>query len=120
MTLLQQLQAHKGGLIHLKTQLYWYGVGYDKNPGRVCLVLDIDTTETAAATGTTAAATAAARGVASTLLLIDGSPQWIWIDEEDVEIMLEDPSTHTHACMQEVSTEQKRQHSLGSSRASAD
>jgi len=88
MTLLQQLQAHKGGLIHLKTQLYWYGVGYDKNPGRVCLVLDIDTTETAAATGTTAAAVARPRTAAvDTLLLIDGSPRWIWIDEEDVELL---------------------------------
>jgi len=86
MTLLQQLQAHKGGLIHLKTQLYWYGVGYDKNPGRVCLVLDIDTT-VAAATGTTPAAVHIPAAAVDTLLLIDGSPQWIWIDEEDVELL---------------------------------
>ena len=41
MTLLEQLQAHKGGLIQLKTQLYWYdGRGWDGDPARVCLLLD--------------------------------------------------------------------------------
>jgi hypothetical protein len=41
MTLLDKLQAHKGGLLQLKTQLYWYGRGgWDNNPGRICLLLD--------------------------------------------------------------------------------
>ena len=41
MNFLDNLQAHKGCLIHLKTQLYWYkGRGWDNNPGRICLLLD--------------------------------------------------------------------------------
>jgi len=128
MTFLQQIQAHTGGLVRLKTELYWYGSGYDKNPDRICLILDASTaaagpnaavTTTAIRTTTATRTTTAVRS-GTALLLIDGSPQRIWIAEQDVEIMLEDPSTHTHACMQEVSNEQKRQHSLGSSRASAD
>ena len=75
MTFLEQLQSHKGGLLRLKTELYWYGGrGYDGNPGRVCLILD-----TAAARGTTADY--------ATLLLIDGAPHWVWIVEQDVELL---------------------------------
>lgn len=40
MTFLKQIQAHKCGLIRLKTGLYWYDRGYDGHPGRICLVLD--------------------------------------------------------------------------------
>ena len=41
MALLDKLQAHRGGLLQLKTQLYWYGRGgWDNNPGRICLLLD--------------------------------------------------------------------------------
>jgi len=91
MTFLEQIQAHKGGLICLKTQLYWYGGrGYDKNPGRVCLILDAATVATAAAAGAaarTAARTAATGAIAAALLLVDGSPQWIWVAEEDVELL---------------------------------
>ena len=98
MTFLEQIQAHTGGLVRLKTQLYWYGgPGYDNNPGRICLILDATT----AARRSAAARTAAAHVRSSTtLLLIDGSPQWIWIAEADVEIKLEHTTTHTHACIQ--------------------
>ena len=35
MTLLDKLQAHKGGLLQLKPPLYWYGSrSYDNNPVR--------------------------------------------------------------------------------------
>ena len=41
MTLLEQLQNHKGSLLRLKTRLYWCeSRGYDNNPVRVCLILD--------------------------------------------------------------------------------
>ena len=44
MNLLETLQAHKGSLIRLKTQLYWHnGRGYDGTPGRICLILDAST-----------------------------------------------------------------------------
>ena len=86
MTFLEQLQSHKGGLLRLKTELYWYGGrGYDGNPGRVCLILDTAATRRSAATRT-----AAARGTTAdyaTLLLIDGSPHWVWMAAEDVELL---------------------------------
>jgi len=79
MTFLEQLQAHKGGLIQLKSQLYWYGGrGYDGNPGRVCLILD------AAASAATNTVTAT---VAVAYLLLDGSPQWVWVAKEDMELL---------------------------------
>ena len=79
MTFLETLQSHKCGLISLKTELYWYdGRGWDKNPGRVCLILD------AAAVFATGAA---ARRSAAAYLLIDGSPRWVWVAEEDMALL---------------------------------
>ena len=99
MTFLERLQTHKGGLLRLKTELYWYGSqGYDESPDRICLILDaarrtaapLVAARTATAARRTAAAvrssTAAARIAA--LLLIDGSPQWVWMDEADIEILV--------------------------------
>ena len=41
MTFLEVLQSHKGGLLRIKSELYWYGGrGFDGYPGRVCLILD--------------------------------------------------------------------------------
>jgi len=86
MTFLEQLQANKGGLVQLKTELYWYAQGrYDGNPGRVCLILDAAANILPADAGTTAAT---ARSVAArAYLLIDGGPRWIWIVDEDVELL---------------------------------
>ena len=90
MTLLEQLQAHKGGLIQLKTQLYWYdGRGYDGTPGRICLILDATASAAAAARTTRATTTTAAPAAA--FLLIDGQPQWIWAAEEDIALLVNDP-----------------------------
>jgi hypothetical protein len=104
MTLLDKLQAHRGGLLQLKTQLYWYGrVGWDNNPGRVCLLLDATcpatsrppVTATTPARRVTAAYTAGENARAGTptaaFLLIDGQPHWVWIAEEDVELLVNDP-----------------------------
>jgi hypothetical protein len=79
MTFLQQLRLHKGGLICLKTHLYWYGSGYDKNPDRICLILDTAASTAAATTTATATATGVidARRTAAAHLLIDGVPQWV-------------------------------------------
>ena len=85
MTFLKSLQAHKGGLIRIKTELYWYeGRGYDNTPGRVCLILD------AVAVGpSTAAVTTSVRSKTPTaaFLLVDGSPHWVWITKTDVELL---------------------------------
>ena len=88
MTFLEQLQSRRGGLIRLKTELYWYGGrGYDGNPGRVCLILDT-AADVDAKVLWKAPSTAAARtpGPAA-LLLIDGSPHWVWVAESDVELL---------------------------------
>ena len=75
MTFLEELQAHTGGLLRLKTQLYWYGGrGPDGSPGQVCLLLD-------------AAARYGAHAAGAALLLIDGCPQWVWVCQEDVELI---------------------------------
>ena len=90
MTFLEQLQAHKGGLIQLKSQLFWYGGrGDDGNPGRVCLILDAAGTGTAAVGPSTAAVTTSVRSKTPTaaFLLVDGSPHWVWIAEADVELL---------------------------------
>jgi len=84
MTFLEQLQAHKGGLIQLKSQLYWYGGrGYDGNPGRVCLILD----SAATVAGAKPAARACSNAAAVAYLLLDGSPQWVWVAKADVELL---------------------------------
>jgi len=93
MTFLERIQAHKGGLLKIKTELYWYGQGrYDGNPGRTCLILDDalaaqSTLEDLPAVFAAAAAAAPTDASAAVYLLIDGQPQWIWVDEEDIELL---------------------------------
>ena len=93
MNLLETLQAHKGSLIRLKTQLYWHdGRGYDGTPGRICLILDASTS-----TFSQAAATARTVGCtprAAAFLLIDGQPQWIWVAKADIALLVNDPPTN--------------------------
>ena len=96
MTFLDNLQSHRGGLIKLRTQLCWNGDrGWDNNPGRICLLLDAEAASLAngaeaAITVTTAAV--AAGGAA--LLLIDGKPQWVWLAEKDIDLLVNDPPTN--------------------------
>ena len=93
MAFLEKLRAHRGGLVRLPTELFWYGGrGWDSTPGRLCLLLDADPI-TARAWGdagdaTTAGdATAAARASAAAHLLIDGRPGWVRVVEGDVEVI---------------------------------
>lgn len=90
MTFLEQLQSHRGGLIHLK-ELYWYtGRGWDGSPGRICLVRDVGgvppgfrvPVRVAAATSTIPDLHDGA-----TLLLIDGCTHWVRVVHEDVELL---------------------------------
>jgi hypothetical protein len=94
MTFLEELTAHKGGLILLKTELYWYnGCGWDRNPGRICLILDAGLTYDGTPIPGTAARTrspdlvAASYGDAAACLLIDGRPHWVWVAPADVELL---------------------------------
>jgi len=93
MTFLEELDAHKGGLIRLKGELYWYGGrGWDGVHDRICLLMDSARTPTGAvevhgldgAAHTDAAHTDAAP---TACLLIDGCPHWVWIAPADVELL---------------------------------
>ncbi len=89
MTLFDNLQFHKGALLRLKTQLFWHGGrGWDKNPGRICLILGAaDTTVGGGVVVLAAGAAACAARRVAAHLLIDGSPQGVWVTEEDVEVI---------------------------------
>ncbi len=86
MVLLEQLRIHVGGLVCLKTELYWYGGrGWDGCPGRICLLMDA-----CAPAGKIAALRSAPRAAAAsaaTLLLIDGCPHWVWVGADDLELL---------------------------------
>jgi hypothetical protein len=82
MTFLEELTAHKGGLIRLKGELYWYGGrGWDGCPGRICLLMDSAPAAAAARAGRRALTDTA------TLLLIDGRPHWVWVGADDLELL---------------------------------
>lgn len=88
MTLLETLRAHRGCLVRIKTDLYWYlgsgrQRGNDGVPGRVCLLLDADTHAPVIAT----VCRSHALQVPAALLLVDGQPCWIWVDESSLEII---------------------------------
>ena len=85
MTLFERLQAHEGGLVRIRSQLYWYyDRGWDGVPGRLCLVLDA----TAVGVATAAFTVAAARlQGAAALLLVDGAPHWVWVVAKDIELL---------------------------------
>jgi hypothetical protein len=85
MTFLEQLQSHRGGLIRLK-ELYWYGGrGWDKSPDQICLLLDA--TASAVIHALAAGACATGARVAAALLLVDGTPHWVWVAQADVELL---------------------------------
>ncbi len=86
MTFLEALQAHKGGLVLLKDELFWYGGrGWDGITGRVCLLLDAAPARSAPFAQATATATGA--GVAAALLLVDGAPRWVCVGANDLELL---------------------------------
>jgi hypothetical protein len=86
MTFLEELTAHKGGLILLRSDLFWYGGrGWDGTRGRICLLMD-----SAAPPDAPAVAASAVRvgGVAvGALLLFDGAPHWVWVAADDLELL---------------------------------
>ena len=90
MTFLESLQARKGGLVQLKTQLYWRWSRGDNNPGRICLILDAarKSAVDGAADGAHRSATPADYVAAH--LLIDGQSAWIWVAEKDIELLVND------------------------------
>ena len=88
MNFLQKLESHTGGLLRLKSELFWYGGrGFDGSPGRVCLILDAVSTPVFETFLDAEPLPRAGTTVAAALLLIDGCPQWIWVGKEDVELI---------------------------------
>jgi hypothetical protein len=90
MTFLEELTAHKGGLILLRSDPFWYsGRGWDGIRGRVCLLMDARDAAFPASAATAAAAPAREGGgaIAAAFLLVDGTPHWVWVAQEDVELL---------------------------------
>jgi len=93
MVILEQLRIHVGGLVHLKSELWWYGGrGWDGITGRVCLLLNAAPAADVSPPvrpGATAAgvATGAAEASAIALLLLDGCPCWVWVGPDDLELL---------------------------------
>lgn len=92
MEFLERLQRHIGGLLHLRTELFWYDSrGWDNNSGRICLLLDVITADADTIlepTARTKAVRGAGREATSVaFLLIEGKPQWIWVTEQDVDLL---------------------------------
>jgi hypothetical protein len=90
---LDKLQAHKGGLIRLKKELYWHDRGdLDGVEERHCILLDAPVKTTPAiedaVTPTVELYNAnELKKTAVILLLVDGKPQWIWVAEKDLELI---------------------------------
>ena len=99
-TFLERCLAHNGGLVRLKTALFWYDDrGHDKRSGQICLLLDATTPGFDAVTRSfSITARTIAAGVTIThsddtyvQFLIDGSPHWVWLAEADVEVLNDIP-----------------------------
>jgi hypothetical protein len=90
-SLIAYLQAHRGGLLLIKSQLHWYGGrGWDGVPDRLCLVLDAVAVAASPriAAGTRTVITYGPRAASAAVhLLIDGSPRWVWVADRDVELL---------------------------------
>jgi hypothetical protein len=97
MTFEKQLHVHIGGLVRLKEQLYWYdSCVCDGVEGRVCLLLDVADADDLplldariACSDQPPAATVLGQRHETwkVLLLIDGSPKWVWLSEDIVEFI---------------------------------
>jgi hypothetical protein len=90
MTFLEALQSHKGGLILLKGELFWYGGrSWDGVHDRICLLMDsvLTFSDRLAARTRYADVDHDGHGDAAACLLIDGCPHWVWIAPADLELL---------------------------------
>ena len=89
MDFLQELGSHRGGLLLLKTELWWRGGrGWDGIRGRVCLLMDarvLDGGDEGPAVVALPVVTGSPQ--ASALLLVDGAPHWVWVAQADVKFL---------------------------------
>ena len=89
MVILEQLRIHVGGLVRIKSDLFWYDSrGWDGTRGRICLLMDAGPSDTAAFIAAAARTTAPALATATlALLLVDGQPHWVWVGSDDLELL---------------------------------
>ena len=89
MTFFDKLKAHVGGLISIKTQLYWYKEGkWDRAHERVYLLLDAyDTTPFNLDATTRPPPPGGSYDYAVASLSIDGAPKLVWLYQDTVELL---------------------------------
>lgn len=90
MTFFEKLTAHIGGLVCLKTELYWTASrSYDGVEGRVCLLLDVQDFDLNRSWDgrTLMQSFDESKNCADTFLFIDGSYKLIWVSEATVELI---------------------------------
>ena len=82
-----ELQAHKGGLIRLKSDLFWFGKGWDTTPERICILLDAVRKRSKEMHISAATLSGSDQDVWCIQLLIDGDPHWCWIAKRYLELV---------------------------------
>lgn len=91
MTFINKLKAHIGGLIHIKTELYWYRTGkWDGAHESVHLLLDVLDPDEDVMGDISPEARTLTRFLDETvdvLLFIDGTPKWVLIYSSAVELL---------------------------------
>jgi len=103
-TFIKTLQAHRGELIQLKDQLFWFGGrGWDGQPGRICLILDVGGEPVDNIVKDVDVDAAISLGYDAVVqLLIEGSPKWVYVNKQSVQFILDDQlsnldgSVHAH------------------------
>ena len=97
MTFFERLRVHRGGLVRLRADHWWFcvgmeGEGYSGMSGTVCLIFDAVEGRKRRRSHVEACGGGTAKGGdtdcnAEVLLLIEGAPRWIRIEENDLEIL---------------------------------
>jgi hypothetical protein len=92
MKLLEKIQAHKGKLIQITTEIFRFGSsGWDGIPSRVCLLMNAGATlgfyAPLSSTATARLGASSQVPTCAALLLIDGQPQWVCVAEEDLVLL---------------------------------
>ena len=97
MTFSERLRVHRGGLVRLRANLWWFDAGMEKWGSNrmteaVCIILDAVEAGEGCGIHVEACGGGTAKGGdtdcnAEVLLLIEGAPRWIRLEENDLEIL---------------------------------
>ena len=91
MTFLDKLKSHVGGLIRIKTELFWYkDRDYDNISNLICLLVDVNTNFDEPPDLIVATWLRDRQGLGSgavALVMIDADLQLIWVNNDDVEFI---------------------------------